>query len=208
MDSKSSACACNELLHQEFRHLRSQWWWLMLFGILLAVCGSAAIIFPPLTLLTTFAAAVLLGVVLVVAGIATIVTSFWAGRWSGTAVQLLIGILYIVVGVMISDTPVRSAMALTLFISAFFIVAGIFRTVAALVVRFPYWGWAVLNGVITFLAGVVIYRHFPESAIWVLGLLVGLEMLFHGWTWIMLSLAVRRIPDTAVTGTYGGLPTT
>jgi uncharacterized membrane protein HdeD (DUF308 family) len=44
------------------------------------------------------------------------------------------------------------------------------------------------------LAGIVIYRHLPEDALWVVGLLVGLEMLFNGWTWIMLSLAVRKIP--------------
>jgi uncharacterized membrane protein HdeD (DUF308 family) len=40
----------------------------------------------------------------------------------------------------------------------------------------------------------VIYRHFPESALWVIGLLVGVELLFNGWSWIMLSLAVRKIP--------------
>ncbi len=51
-----------------------------------------------------------------------------------------------------------------------------------------------MNGIVTFLLGVIIYRNFPESGIWVIGLLVGLEMLFHGWTWIMLSLAIRRIP--------------
>jgi uncharacterized membrane protein HdeD (DUF308 family) len=91
----------------------------------------------------------------------------------------------------------QSAAALTLFIAAFCIVAGIFRTVAALAIRFPYWGWSLLNGMITFLLGVIIYRQFPASAIWVLGLLVGLEMLFHGWTWIMLSLAIKKIPEEA-----------
>ena len=197
MDSKTGLCAvaCSEQLQQEFHHLRSQWWWLLLFGILLAVCGSAAIIFPPLTVVTTFAAMVVLGVTLMVAGIATIVTAFWAGKWSGTLVQLLIGVIYVVVGLMITDTPVQSAMAMTLFVAAFFIVAGAFRVVAALVVRFPHWGWALLNGVITFLLGMIIYRHFPQSGVWVLGLLVGLEMLFHGWTWIMLSLAIRQIPE-------------
>ena len=83
---------------------------------------------------------------------------------------------------------------MTLFIAAFFIVVGVFRSIAAMMLRFPSWGWALLNGVITLLAGVVIYRHFPESAIWVLGILGGLEMLFHGWTWVMLALAIRQLP--------------
>jgi CRP-like cAMP-binding protein len=55
------------------------------------------------------------------------------------------------------------------------------REFRSLLLRYPQWGWSLLNGVITLLAGIVIYRHFPESAIWVIGLLVGLEMLFSGW---------------------------
>ena len=161
-------------------------------------------IFPALTVLTTFAAVVVLGVALMVAGIATIITSLWAGKWSGMLVQLLVGILYLVVGFMVTEKPLQSAVAMTLFVAAFCIVAGIFRVVAALSVRYPYWGWSLLNGMITFLLGVMIYRQFPASAIWVLGLLVGLEMLFHGWTWIMLSLAIKKIPRQRRRGRDGG----
>jgi uncharacterized membrane protein HdeD (DUF308 family) len=132
-----------------------------------------------------------------VGGIATIVASVWAGKWSGTLVQMLVGILYLVVGFMITEEPIRAAATLTAFIAAFFIVAGAFRIIAALSVRFPLWGWALLNGIVTFLLGVVIYRNFPQNIFWVIGLLVGIEMLFHGWTWIMLSLAIRRIPAKA-----------
>jgi uncharacterized membrane protein HdeD (DUF308 family) len=52
-----------------------------------------------------------------------------------------------------------------------------------------------LNGVVTMLMGIIIYRHLPDSAFWVVGLLVGLEMLFSGWTWVMLALAIRAIPE-------------
>ncbi len=189
-------CGC-EQLQQEFQHLRSDWWWLFLLGILLAVCGTAALVFPALTIVTPVVAMVILGVVLMVAGFATIITSFWAGKWSGMLVQLLVGVLYVTVGFIIRDVPLQAAVVTAYLIAAFFIVAGGFRIVAALTVRFPYWGWTLLNGIVTFLLGVIIYRHFPLAAIWVLGLLIGLEMLFHGWTWIMLSLAVRSLPDKA-----------
>ncbi len=188
---------CVGQLQREFQHLKRHWIWLLAFGILLTVCGTAAVVFPALTILATFTATVVLGIVLMVAGIATIVASFWAGKWSGWLVQLLVGILYLVVGYMITEKPLQSAMALTLFVATFCIVAGVFRVIAALVLRFPYWGWSLLNGMVTFLLGVVIYRHFPEAAIWMLGLLIGLEMLFHGWTWIMLALAVRDLPEKA-----------
>ena len=78
--------------------------------------------------------------------------------------------------------------------AAFFIIAGLFRIVATLVIQFPYWGWSLVNGIVTFLLGMVIYHHYPQSTFWALGLLVGVEMLFHGWNWIMLSLAIRRLP--------------
>jgi uncharacterized membrane protein HdeD (DUF308 family) len=191
------AVACQQMA-SELSHLRLQWCWLFFLGLLLAVCGTAALIFPALTIITSFAAVVILGATLMVAGIATLVTAFWAGRWSGTLLHLLVGILYVVAGFVIADHPGPAAVAMTAFVAALFIVAGAFRMVAALVVRFPHWGWALLNGIVTFLIGIIIYRHFPNSALWVLGVLVGVEMLFHGWTWIVLSLAVRRLPAQTV----------
>jgi uncharacterized membrane protein HdeD (DUF308 family) len=201
--SAEGRCVCRPCaqLHAEFRHLKAAWWWLLLFGVLLVLCGTAALVVPPLTITTSFVAVVVLGVTLMVAGLATIINSFWVGKWSGMLLQMLIGILYLVVGFTITDTPGRSVVAITALLAAFFIVAGLFRIVAALIVRFPYWGWALLNGFITLMLGLVIYRHFSQAplqtALWVIGILVGVEMLFHGWTWIMLSLAIRRIPEVA-----------
>ena len=103
---------------------RSQWCWLLSFGILLTACGAAAVI-PALTVLTTVTATLVLGIVLMVAGIATVITAFWAGKWSGMLVQLLVGILYVVVGFMITEKPLASAAVLTLFVATFCIVAGL-----------------------------------------------------------------------------------
>ena len=200
-NSQAAEVACDAgcvgQLDREFRHLKARWTWLRIFGVVLVVCGTAAVVSPALTILTTFAATFAIGLLLMVAGTATIVTTLWAGKWSGLLVQLLMGILYLVVGWIIIDAPVHTAEAITLFIAAFFIVAGLFRIVAAVVIQFPYWGWALLNGIVTFLLGTIIYHHYPQSSFWALGLLVGVEMLFHGWTWIMLSLAISKLPDRA-----------
>lgn len=194
MNAETGKCVAREQLTTELGHLRSNWLWLMLFGVLLAVCGATAIVYP---VLTTVVGVKILGMLLTIAGIATIVMSFWAGKWSGLLVQLLIGILYLIVGFMITEKPLQSAVTLTAFVAAFFIVAGGFRILAAMLIRFPHWGWALLNGVVTFVLGVIIYHHFPACSLWVLGLLIGLEMLFNGWTWIMLSMAVHSLPEEA-----------
>jgi uncharacterized membrane protein HdeD (DUF308 family) len=176
----------------EFSELRASWWWFLLLGILLAVCGTAAIIFPALTVTTSLVTVVFLGVLLMVAGIATVIGAFSAGKWSGLLLHLLAGMFYVLTGFLITEAPLAATAWLTLLLAGLFIVLGVFRIVVALMVRFPSWGWSLLNGVVTLLAGMVIYRHFPQSALWVVGLLVGLEMLFSGWTWLMLAACIRN----------------
>jgi len=123
------------------------------------------------------------------------ITAFWAGKWSGVLVQLLIGILYLVAGLTIADHVGESTLFLTKDRAALFIISGIFRATGALVVRFPHWGWTLLNGVVTMMLGVIIFRHYPEAALWLIGTLVGVDLLFQGWSWIALSLAIHKLPD-------------
>ena len=181
-------------IRHEFEHLRSHWWWLLVLGAVLVACGTAAIVVPAATAAASLIAVLILGMSLMLAGIVTIVSAFWIGRSSGFLIHLLVGFLYLAAGFVVTDHPVASTVVITTFVSVTFIVLGAFRTVGALLIRYPQWGWSLLNGVITMLAGIVIYRHLPEDALWVIGLLVGLEMLFNGWTWIMLGLAIRNLP--------------
>jgi uncharacterized membrane protein HdeD (DUF308 family) len=190
----SASC---RLLRREFSGLQKEWWWFFLLGILLETCGMAAIVFPALTAAVSLITPVVLGVLLMATGIATMLGSYWAGKWSGMLLHLLVGILYLACGFLIVDSPGKADMAITMLIAAMFIVLGIFRIVGAMIIHYPKWGWSLLNGVVTLLAGIIIYRHFPESALWVIGLLVGVEMLFSGWMWIMLALGVRDLPAEA-----------
>jgi uncharacterized membrane protein HdeD (DUF308 family) len=182
-------------VEKELKHLRRNWWCFTILGVLLVVGGVVCLAYP---FVSSVGAVALLGAVLLVSGVATIIGAFWSGKWSAFLLQVLIGILYIVAGMAIRDTPLESTALLTLFIAAFFMVAGGFRVVVALVERFPQWGWALLNGVVTFIAGLIIYDTYPQSALWVVGLLVGLELLFNGWTWIMLSIVMRKLLDGEV----------
>jgi uncharacterized membrane protein HdeD (DUF308 family) len=185
-----------QAVQHELAHMRKFWWWFLLLGILLTASGTVAIVVPLATAATTLIAVIVLGIVLMVSGIGIVIGSFWAGKWSGMLLHLLVGVLYIIVGFLITDRPAAAALMLTIYIAAIFILLGSYRIVASLAVRFPQWGWTLLNGVVTLLAGIVIYRHASTSALWVIGLLVGLEMLFNGWTWIMLSLGLRKLPTT------------
>ena len=175
----------------ELQHLRDEWWWFLILGILLVISGVTAIAYP---FASSVAAVMVLGVSLLVSGVATIITSFWAGKWSAMLLQLLAGIFYAVVGFVIMDTPIKSTVNLTLVVAAMFLIFGTMRAVAALVIRFPQWGWALLSGAVTMLVGLVIFKNLPETALWAIGTLVGVQLLSDGWFWIMLSLAIRQLP--------------
>jgi uncharacterized membrane protein HdeD (DUF308 family) len=178
----------------ELHSLRSHWWCFLLLGIALVVLGAVCISEP---LIPTLASVVFLGYLLIAAGIVQIVSSFWSGKWSGMLLHLLIGVLYAIVGYMIVDSPGVSMLLLTQFIAIFLIVGGLFRIISALVVRFQDWGWVALNGGVTLLLGIIIHRQLPEAALWVIGLFIGIEMVFNGWAWIMMSLGLRAVAKSA-----------
>ena len=182
------------VVRHELEHLRAEWWWFLILGILLVLAGTVALVYP---FVASLAVVVVLGMSLLISGVATIVTSFWAGKWSALLLQLLIGVFYAVLGFIIMDTPIASTVSLTLVVAAMFIVVGIMRSVAALAIRFPQWGWALLSGALTTLVGLAIYKNLPETALWAIGTLVGIQLIFDGWFWIMLSAAIRRLPIRA-----------
>lgn len=192
-DPASGPTLPSEIVAHELHHFASHWSWFVVLGGLLVAAGAAAIVIPGATAGTGFAVAIFFGALLMVTGIATIVSSFWIGKWSGFLIQLLVGILYVGCGFIMTENPVISLVTMTVFVAVSFVVLGVFRSVAALVHRFPQWGWTLLNGVVTLVAGIIIYRQLPYSALWVIGLLVGLEMLFNGWTWMMLGLSLRKL---------------
>jgi len=186
----SSAASSDHELHA----LRNQWWCFLALGIALVIIGSLCVISP---LVASLASVMVFGFLLLAGGITQIVSSFWAGKWSGMLLHLLIGALYMVVGFMIIDAPMENTLLLTKIIAIFLIVTGIFDIVAALVHRFHNWGWVLLNGGVTLLLGLLINRQWPSSALWVIGLFVGLEMIFNGWAWIMLAFGLRSVAKNA-----------
>jgi uncharacterized membrane protein HdeD (DUF308 family) len=99
-----------------------------------------------------------------------------------------------VVGMFVVKEPVESTLEFTLLIAAMFFVSGILRIISAMTLQYTGWGLVLLNGVISVLLGVMIYRQWPASGTWVIGLFVGIDMIFNGFSWIMLSLGLKSLP--------------
>lgn len=180
-------------LQHELERLHKEWWCFLLLGIFLVVCGTVAVACP---LVSTVSVVAVLGAMLFISGVATIISSFWTGQWSAFLLQILVGVLYVVTGLAVIDKPLATAGVLTLFVGTFAIVVGVVRAVAAMTIRFPQWGWALLNGAVTAMFGILIYRLVakePAAILWVIGLIVGIELLLNGWTWVMLALELRAV---------------
>ncbi len=165
------------------------WGWFLALGIVMIVLGTLAL---GSALFVTLVSMIFFGWLLVFSGIFEAVQSFWQKQWGGFFLHLAVGILYAIVGFMLIANPGASAVALTLLMAIFFIVAGIFRIVAALSMRFPHWGWMLLSGIAALILGLLIWRQWPASGFWIIGLFIGIELIFTGWSWVMLSLVARR----------------
>jgi uncharacterized membrane protein HdeD (DUF308 family) len=181
-----------------FRHeldaLQGNWFWFLLLGIALIVLGVVALAYP---LLSTVAAVTVLGIMLILGGATEIVGAFWSRRWSGFFLMLFSGILELVVGLLFVGRPVEASLSLTLLLAAFLMVSGVFHMVGAFHVKYTSWIWPFLGGVIDLLLGLMIWAQWPVSGLWVVGLFVGISLIFRGVSWVMLALALKSIPRAA-----------
>ena len=173
----------------ELYHLQDEWKWFSTLGVVLMILGLISVIY---CIFASQAAVVLFGVLILAGGVVQIVNALWAGKWSGFLLNLLIGIIYVVVGLFMVDDREHAVLILSALIAAFFIVSGIFRIAAALSIQFPGWGWALLSGMIAILLGVMIYKGWPDTGEVIIGLFIGIEMIFNGWYWVMLGSELRE----------------
>jgi uncharacterized membrane protein HdeD (DUF308 family) len=89
--------------------------------------------------------------------------------------------------------PLKAELALTMLLACVLMVGGLFRIIGSLMHKFPHWGWTLVGGAINLVLGIMIWQQWPEAALWVIGLFVGIDMIFTGWTWVMLALSVKNL---------------
>jgi uncharacterized membrane protein HdeD (DUF308 family) len=179
--------------------LSRNWGWLLALGILMIILGVLAIGAPTYATLAVQAA---LGWILIIGGIAEGIHAFMAQGWRGFLLELLSAILYIAVGILLLVNPVTGALALTVVLAVFLVVEGLFKAIMALRVRdHRGWGWILASGILSILLGVLIWAEWPASGLWVIGLLVGIQLLFTGWSLVMLALAARAHRQATVPAT-------
>ena len=186
--SQASPEALAAPAYDERVNLRRVWWLFFVLGLVSIVVGFLAI---SSTFVATLASVIVFGVLLLVAGVTEVIHAVMVRNWRGFALHLLTAALYLLVGLFMLEDPIRAATVLTLLLAAGFFVGGLLRIIYSLVERFPAWPWVVLHGVVDLILGGLIWSGWPESSLWVIGLFLGIDLVFHGWSWVILALTVR-----------------
>lgn len=178
-------------LREETIALRRSWGWFVALGLILVVLG---IITLSDAFLATFVSMLVIGWLLVIGGIVQIVHTFNNRGWGSRLLMLMAGALYIVAGLMLVTHPMAGALVLTLVAAFFLFLLGLFRIGVVGLQRPPGWGWTLAAGVVDIVLAVLISVHWPATALWVIGLFVGIEMIVGGWAAVLIGLDLRRPP--------------
>jgi uncharacterized membrane protein HdeD (DUF308 family) len=182
--------------------LSENWGWFLALGIAMTAVGVMAVILPGLAGLGL---TLMLGWLLLVGGLVQGIHAFFARAWKGFFVQALTAILYLIVGLILLANPLEGMLTLTYLLAAFLLIEGVFKIAMAFQIRpATNWGWVFLSGVMALVLSAVVWVNLPGDFVWVLGLLVGVNIIFSGCSTMMIALAAGGYP--AVTGQHGMSP--
>lgn len=159
-------------------------------GLILVVLGCVALYYQfTATIFVTY----LIGVLLIVAGIAQGAYSFQIKGFGYSALLAVLAVLYVVAGIVTFRYPESAAQTLTLIIGFMLLISGAVQFVNGFSnTHFPRWGWVVFSGAISFILGLMIVFDWPIDAIYMLGLFLGIDLIFQGWNLILVSLSIKK----------------
>src|ERR1700680_878445 len=165
--------------------------WSIALSIFLIVAGLVALLVP---FLSGVAITLFFGWAMILSGITHFIFAFKTHTTGGLIWELLIGAVYFFTGVLLILHPLDALLALTLILACYLFFEAIVEFIQFFQLR-PRHGavWLLVDGIITLILAVMIWRAWPASSIWVIGTLVGISMIFSGVSRLMLSLAAKRV---------------
>jgi uncharacterized membrane protein HdeD (DUF308 family) len=164
--------------------------WYLIQGVLLIVAGVLAIIYP---VISSTAVVVLLGWLLIISGAAQGMSLIGARHVPNFWLQLISVILAILVGFLFLRDPAQGMVTIALLLIVFFMMEGISKIVFALTIRpFPNWGWVLASGLVGIFLSLILWASMPVTAVWLVGLLLGINLISVGAAVGWLAWQVRR----------------
>ena len=176
-----------DILAQE----RSNWGWIVALGALILICG--VLILGNLVAATIFSM-VLVATFMLFGGVFRFMLAFRARSWGRFFYWALAGLLYIAAGAIVLMDPLKASVIFTFIIAVLLVFAGGIRIWLGFSMRPDTgWTWMALSGVLTLAAGIIFAIGWPANSIWLIGMLLGIELVIEGWGFVMLGLALRAM---------------
>jgi uncharacterized membrane protein HdeD (DUF308 family) len=179
----------SELQHmqqQMLAYLQMHWRLFLMEGVFFIMLGLCAIVVPQFF---TAAIVVFLGWILLLGGIVHVSRAFIFSTMPGFGWWVFMGALQVLVGYLFITRPVAGALTLTLLMTVFFALEGVAKISLALMMRpLANWSFILFSGITALVFALVVWMSWSESAHWLLGLFLGINMIFLGWSLVKISL--------------------
>ena len=164
--------------------------------------GFAIILLGMLCVLTPFLSGVavntLVAIMVAAAGLTMTVYAFKAGSFGKGLLQFLFGGISVLAGIFLLVQPIVGLYTMTAVLIAWFIVDGVFAIIAGIRGKGePGWGWVIFSGIASLVLGILLWRQWPASGAFAVGLLVGIRLIFTGWSVAMLGMMGDAAVDEA-----------
>ncbi len=164
--------------------------WYLVQGALMVLAGILALVYP---IISAVAVIVLLGWLLIISGVVQGISLIGARNVPHFWLQLISVVLSVVVGVLFLRNPGEGLLTVTLLLIVFFMVEGMSKVIFSLTIRpFPNWGWVLASGIVGILLALYLWASLPVTAIWLLGVLLGIQLICEGAALGYLAWKVRQ----------------
>jgi uncharacterized membrane protein HdeD (DUF308 family) len=165
---------------------------------LTVVCGIILVIAGMLAVMSPFVAGmyftIMVGAMLAVGGIGQCFLAFKAGAFGKGLMIFIVGLLMVIAGFYIMNQPIAGLATLTILLMYYLLVTGALEIIMAFQLKpAAGWGLELFNGIVTLLLGVMLWRQFPLSGAWAIGVLFGIKMIFSGWAFIFIGRNVKKL---------------
>ncbi len=167
-------------------YLQKHWKLFFAEGVFFVILGTLAIIVPHVF---TLGIILFLGWLLLLGGIFQIIRAVSIINMPGFSLWFALGLLQTVIGYFLVTEPAQGSLTITLLLTVFFAIEGLAKIYFALMMRpLSQWGWVFFSGITALFLALVVWVGWPQTGLWVLGLLLGINMVFLGWSLIQISL--------------------
>lgn len=179
------------IVKQLLGDIHHKWGWLLALGILFVILGTVGL---GMAFALTMASMLFFGFLMIFGGVFQLFHYVHCRGWKSILWHILVALAYIIGGIIVVARPMLASSVFTIIIAVVLMMVGTMRIVMSLQMRgIDGWWWSLLSGIISVIFGGMIMTAWPVSGMWLIGLLIAIDLIVHGWAYVFLALSARKL---------------